>query len=82
MKPVKDSTLDVLEDAVPDAVKAIRAYLAYQGENPQYAQKAKAAIAIPSALAKLRSSETNRMQVELIAERINNESPRQLRAAK
>lgn len=69
MKPVNDSVLNDLESAIAPSVAAIKAYLAYQGENSQYHDRARIAVSLVSAFARVRSSETNRMQVELIAER-------------
>jgi hypothetical protein len=69
MKPVKDSTLDQMEDATNASVKAILAYLAYQGENQMYEKKARAAAALISAYGRIRASESNRMAIEAMAEK-------------
>lgn len=70
MKPVDDKTLDDLESVINPSVKAIKDYLAYQGENPQYRDRARVAIGLVGAFARVRASESNRMQVELISHRV------------
>lgn len=83
MRAVKEETLNELEDTVGPALKAVRAYLSYQGDNPQYRDKAKIAIGAIGSFAKVRASETNRLQVELVADRMYGaEEPKRLRAAK
>ena len=57
---------------MPECVKAIKAYLAYSGENTQYHSKAKVAIGHIGTFGRVRSSETNRMQIELLSERAAN----------
>jgi hypothetical protein len=59
-----------METTARESAKAIRAYLTYQGENQQYRDKARVAAAAISSFARARSSETNRLSVELIAQRI------------
>lgn len=79
MKPVDNETLIELEGAIKPAIGAIKAYLAYQGENPQFRDRARIAVGLVGAFARVRASETNRMQVELISERlVEGERPRQL----
>lgn len=70
MKPVKQATLDMMEDRIEECCRAFDAYMAYQGDNTQYRDKAKAAAAHVGSWTRLRSSESNRMQVELIASRM------------
>lgn len=84
MKPVDEETLKELESVIKPSIAAIRAYLAYQGDNAQYRDRARIAVGMVSAFARVRASETNRMQVELIGERMLDDSPqpRQLRSAK
>jgi hypothetical protein len=82
VKPVNDDTLAAIETAVEPSVAAIKAYLAYQGDNSQYRDKARIAVGLLSAFGRVRASETNRMQVELIGERIAAEHPRRLTRAK
>lgn len=69
MKAVRDETLDEMESTVMEGAKAIRAYLRYEGENRRYEQKARVAATAISAFARTRASESNRMAVELMAER-------------
>jgi hypothetical protein len=69
VKPVKEKTLDELEETAVAGAKAIRAYLSYQGDNPTYRDKAKVSAAAISAYARTRASETNRQAIELMARR-------------
>ncbi len=69
MKPIKDETLDDMEETAVQCSKAIRAFLTYQGENTHYKDKARVAAAHLGAFARTRASESNRMAVELMAER-------------
>lgn len=78
MKPVDEETLQELESAIKPSIGAIKAYLAYQGENPQYRDRARIAVGLVGAFARVRASETNRMQVQLISERMSDAEPRQL----
>jgi len=71
VNPVKDETLDELETTAVAGSKAIRAYLAYQGDNPTYRDKAKVSAAAISAYARTRASETNRMAIDLMAARMS-----------
>lgn len=82
MKAVDEETLNELESAIKPSIGAIKAYLTYQGENAQYRDRAKIAVGIVSAFARVRASETNRMQVELMSERIVDEPKRLLSRAK
>jgi hypothetical protein len=75
MKPVKDSTLDQMEDATNVSIKAMLAYLTYQGENPMYEKKAKIAAALVNAFGRIRASESNRISVEsTVARRVGSGS--------
>jgi hypothetical protein len=78
MKAVKDATLDILEDTAVVSAKAIKAFLAYEGDNRTYETKAKVAASAISAFARTRASESNRMAVELMAVRVNGDA-KQLR---
>lgn len=70
MKPISQSNLDSMEALIPACCDALSAFLAYEGSNNAYEKKAKAASSHVSSYAKLRQSETGRMQVELIAGRV------------
>lgn len=82
MGPVSDKVLTAHEDLALEGVKAMRAYLAYQGQNKEYLSKAKIGAAGVTAYVRLRASESNRMQVELVAERLDNDGrvPRRIKA--
>lgn len=75
MKPLKDDTLEALEEIALDGAKQIKALFAYQGDNQRYIQKAKIAATVISGYARIRASETNRMAVELAAQRAIAPSP-------
>jgi hypothetical protein len=69
MKPIKDTTLDALEDIAFEGAKHLRAFFTYEGDNPRYFQKAKVAATAISGYARIRASETNRLAVELAVRR-------------
>lgn len=71
MKPVKDETLDEMEQTAVESARAIRAYLAYQGDNQTYRDKARVGAAAISSFARARASETNRIGIELMALRVD-----------
>lgn len=70
MKPVKEKTLDELEETALVSAKAIRAFLAYEGDNQTYREKAKVGASAISAFARTRASETNRQAIELMGLRM------------
>jgi hypothetical protein len=72
MKPITDKTMDVFEETALIGAKAMRQYLTYEGENKKFLDKAKVGAQAVSAYARVRASESNRMQVELIAERVGS----------
>ena len=78
MKPLSEKTEDLLERGMADGVKAMRDYLTYQGNDKRFLERAKVGAALASAWVKARASESNRMQVELIATRVVNLEPKQL----
>jgi hypothetical protein len=78
MKPLSSKTEDLLETGMSDGVKAMRAYLSYEGSDKRYLERAKVGAALASAWVKARASESNRMQVELIATRVVSLEPKQL----
>jgi hypothetical protein len=67
-KESMDSLADV---AMGDGLKSVRAFLAYQGNDQRYAQKAKAGIGLIGAYSRFYSSQTNRMAIEMQTEREN-----------
>lgn len=69
MRAIADERLIDIEDLAMDSVKQIRAYFKYEGNDSRYMQKAKQAASVISAYARLRATETNRMALELHAER-------------
>lgn len=65
-----DKAIDLLGETVPDAVKHLRAFLTYQGDNPIYHQKAKVAGVLLGSYVKAEGTKTNRMAVEQAAQRM------------
>jgi hypothetical protein len=79
MKPIADKTMDVFEETALIGAKAMKQYLTYEGENKKFLDKAKVGAQAVSAYARVRASESNRMQVELIAERVGHiDEPKRL----
>lgn len=84
MKPISDGKLEMFEDVAIEGAKQIKAYFTYQGDNPQYRDKARVGATAISAYARMRASETNRMAVEMMAAKALETVPerKQLKAAK
>jgi hypothetical protein len=78
MKPVRDTTLDELEDTAVLGMKSVREYLDYKGNDQRYGQQAGKAVSIITALARIRASESNRMAVELMAQRVNGDGQKKI----
>lgn len=69
MKPIEEGFIAESEDLARVSMKAMRAFLAYQGENQQYYHKAKVAAVGLTNYVRLRATENNRMMVELASRR-------------
>lgn len=69
MKPVSEALLDKTEALALKSVDAMSQFLTYQGDEPKYYHKAKIAAAGAMMHVRLRATETNRMAVELAAQR-------------
>lgn len=69
MKAISEKAIESFEETALEGAKQLRAYFAYQGDNPVYFNKAKLGAAAVSAYSRVRASETNRMAVELQAKR-------------
>jgi hypothetical protein len=69
VKPINDEFIDESEDLARISMKAMRAFLTYQGDNQQYYHKAKVAAVGLTNYVRLRATENNRMMVELAAKR-------------
>lgn len=65
-----DQAIDLLGDGVPDALKHLRAFLAYEGDNPIYYKKAKVGGVILGSYVKAEATKTNRMAVEFSMEKV------------
>lgn len=62
-----DSTIESLGEVVPEAIRHLKAFLAYEGDNQKYYQKAKVAGVLLGSYVKVEATKTNRMAVELAA---------------
>jgi hypothetical protein len=60
LRQVPDKLMDALEEGAVDGVKALRAFLTYQGDNPTYEKKAKAGAALVGGYTRAFASQTNR----------------------
>lgn len=84
MKEVSDQTIEQFEEAALEGLKKLREFFKYEGDNPRYFQRAKVAASTIAAYTRLRASESNRLAVELMAERSDHElgvpAPKRLKA--
>lgn len=72
MKAITDGFLAEAEELAQASMKAMKAFLVYQGDNPTYYHKAKVAAAGLTNYVRLRATETNRIEVEgAIQRRLN-----------
>lgn len=69
MKPVSDDFIDESEELARQSMKAMSAFLKYQGENQQYYHKAKVAAVGLTNYVRLRATENNRAMVEIASAR-------------
>lgn len=72
MKPVSDDFIDESEKLARASMKAMSAFLTYQGDNQTYYHKAKVASVGLTNYVRLRATENNREMVELAAKRTNS----------
>ncbi len=79
MRPISDGKLEMFEDVAVEGAKQIRAYFKYEGGSATYMQKAKVGATAISAYARMRASETNRMQVELMTSKLFGGAPGEAR---
>jgi hypothetical protein len=71
MKDVSDKLMDALEEGALEGVKALRAYLVYQGDNPVYEKKGKAGAALVTGYTRAFASQTNRAAIRLASQKNN-----------
>ncbi len=69
MKHVSNAFMDEAEDLAMESMKALRAFLTYQGDNVKYYHKAKTAAVGLTNYVRLRATENNRAMVELASKR-------------
>lgn len=69
MNDINDKVIDALADAAPEAIKHMKAFLVYEGDNPRYYQKAKVGGVIIGSYVKAEATKTNRMAVVLATKR-------------
>lgn len=65
-----DPILDALKEEAIAQVASIRAYRTYQGENPEYRQRAKLAIGVIGAYVRLRATLANERTNDLVELRL------------
>ena len=70
MKPISDGRITELEDAAMESAKQLRALFKYEGSDGRYFQRARLAVAMIGAYARIRASETNRMAIEVATDRL------------
>ncbi len=75
MKPIDDEFIATSQDLALESMKAMSAFLKYQGENQQYYHKAKVAAVGLTNYVRLRATENNRMMVEIAAKRGDTSAP-------
>lgn len=68
--------IDEAEEVALEGLKAMKAYLAYQGENKDYLQKAKIGAAAATAFTRHYASITNREMVSLAMEKTERKPKR------
>lgn len=69
MRDVPDKLMDELEEGAVAGVKALRAFLTYQGDNAIYEKKAKAGAALVTGYTRAFASQTNRAAIKLATEK-------------
>ena len=80
MREIGDDAMGEFEGGARESVKHLRAYFTYQGvATTTYRDKARAAVAMIGAYARLRSSETKRMAVEMASAKLLTAPPEQKR---
>lgn len=70
MRTVPDELMSALEQGAFEGVKALRAFLKYEGDNPRYEKHAKAGAALVTGYTRAFASETNRAAVELARQKL------------
>lgn len=75
MKAISQEFIDQSEDLALKSMKAMSAFLTYQGDQPTYYHKAKVAAVGLTNYVRLRATENNRAMVELTAQRQNAITP-------
>ena len=69
MKPLDEEFINESRDLARESMKAMRAFLAYQGTDQSHYHRAKIAAVGLTNFVRLRATENNRMAVELMAQR-------------
>lgn len=73
MKAIEDAELDEMRDDMRLGAKAMRAFLAYQGENPVFEKKAKIGAVFVTTYIRAHATTANRIIAEVAAERLARE---------
>jgi hypothetical protein len=72
MRGVPEKLMTALEEGAFEGIKALRAFLAYQGSNKDYERRAKAGAALVTGYTRAFASETNRVAVESAVRRMQD----------
>ena len=60
MKGLSDETLEVIEEAAREGARQVKAFFAYEGDNPKYFQKARLGVGAMSSHSRILATQTNR----------------------
>lgn len=80
-RPIGDDEMGDYAVTAREGLAAIRAFLKYQGTDPIHEKKAKVGVGAIGAYSRLWASQTNRMAVELMQEKRQEEKPKLLKKA-
>jgi hypothetical protein len=78
-RPIADAEMEDYAETAREGLAQIRAFFKYQGKDPVFEKKAKVGVGAIGAYSRLWASQTNRMGVELMRERLKAEAPPQLK---
>jgi hypothetical protein len=74
MAKIKQTVIDEYEDAALKGLKAIKDFLAYQGDNPMYFKKARVGAVPVSSYTKLRGTEANMDATHVLQQKMVSKS--------
>jgi hypothetical protein len=71
MREISEKVMDQFEEAALEGLKAMREAMAHKGNDRRYFEQGRIGQAAANAFVRLRASESNRMQVEIVAKRLD-----------